>query len=348
VRRNTDGITAPVGNSSIYDFSVLRAQTPPLLIVLGHDDHASATATGGFRVGGSSDVYKLLPPGFPFDQVNLSRQFLKQRPKDVSHYQCILNLVTDPDQHPKTLAALKKLLRGFRGRVINPPEAVLQSTRDQVARRLAGTSGLRVPKVVRLRPGKREAAVQAISRAGLQFPLILRRAGTHTGKIVGVFHGPDDLAAALTAETDHIATEFVNLEGGDGLYRKYRVYFFGTRVVYRNQYVSDQWNVHSKDHIRCLAERPQLQKELLAMFGRPEGAFPGPVFKMFREVRTRMPLDYFGLDFGFMPDGEAVLFEANATMSFFPSWTDVQFRHCLPPACQAFRELVDSAISRAA
>ena len=242
-------------NASALDLSALRTRTPPLLIVLGHDDHAAATASGRFRVHGSSDVFKLLPPGRLFDQVNLSTQFLKQRPQDASPYQCVLNLVTDPDQHPKTLAALKKLLRGFRGRVINPPDAVMQSTRDQVARCLAGTSGLRVPKVVRLRPGIPDAAVQSISRANLQFPLILRQAGTHTGKIVGVFREPDELAAALTGEGDHLATEFVNLEGADGLYRKYRVYFFGRRVVYRNLYVSEQWNVHSKDHIRCLAGR---------------------------------------------------------------------------------------------
>ena len=333
---------------SAVDLSALRARTPPLLIVLGHDDHAAAKTAGGFRVRGSSDVYKLLPQGFPFDQVNLSRQFLKQRPRDLSPYQCVLNLVTDPDQHPRTLDALKKLLRGYRGRVINPPDAVLQSTRDQVAKRLAGTSGLRVPKVIRLRPGKPQAAVEAIAREGLQFPLILRRAGTHTGQIVGVFGGADELAEALTGEGDHVATEFVNLQGADGLYRKYRVYFFGRRIVYRNLYVSDQWSVHSKDHIRCLAARPQLGKELLAMFARPEGAFPAPVLKMFREVRARMPLDYFGMDFGFTAEGEAVLFEANATMSFFPSWADIQFRHCLQPASRAFRELIDTALLPAA
>ena len=326
------------------DLSALRARTPPLLIVLGHDDQATPTAAGGFRARGSSDVYKLLPQGFPFDQVNLSKQFLKQRPRDVSQYRCILNLVTDPDQHPRTLDVLKKLLRGYGGKVINQPEAVLQSTRDEVARRLAGTPGLRVPKVVRLQPGKPEAAAGAITRRQMQFPLILRQAGTHTGKIVGVFNSIDDLLAALTGEGDHVATEFVNLQGADGLYRKYRVYFFGRRIVYRNLYVSDQWNVHSKDHVRCLAARPQLGKELLAMFARPEGAFPQPVRKMFREVRARMPLDYFGMDFGFTPDGQAVLFEANATMSFFPSWADMQFRHCLQPACMAFRELIDTAL----
>lgn len=330
--------------ASAHDLSALRERRPPLLIVLGQDERATATASGGFRLRGSSDVYKLLPANFPFDQVNLSKQFLKQRPRDISAYQCVLNLVTDPDQHPRTLAELKKLLRGFRGRVINPPEAVLQSTRDQVALRLAGTPGLRVPKVIRLRRNKTEGALEAIQRAGAQYPLILRQAGTHTGRIVGVFDRPEALATALTSEGDHIATEFLGLQGADGLYRKYRVYFFGKRVVYRNMYVSDQWNVHSKDHVRCLAERPHLQRELVAKFAQPEGAFSPAVLEMFGEVRARMPLDFFGMDFGFAPDGEAVLFEANATMSFFPSWADMQFRFCLPPAAKAFRELVETAI----
>lgn len=58
-----------------------------------------------------------------------------------------------------------------------------------------------------------------------------------------------------------------------------------------------------------------------------------------------MPLDFFGLDFGIMPSGEVLLFEANATMSFFPSWRveDPQFEYllgCVPPAQAAFSKLV--------
>ena len=44
-----------------------------------------------------------------------------------------------------------------------------------------------------------------------------------------------------------------------------------------------------------------------------------------------------------MPDGQIVLFEANATMSFFPFMEAAEFdyvRQCLAPAQQAFRELL--------
>ena len=58
-----------------------------------------------------------------------------------------------------------------------------------------------------------------------------------------------------------------------------------------------------------------------------------------------MPLDFFGMDFAITQSGEVVLFEANATMNFFPLWPtkDPQFIYltkCLDPAQAAFRELL--------
>ena len=322
------------------------APTSPLLIVTGYDGEVVPNQKGGFRAGGACDLYKLLPEGLPFDQVNLASRFMaRQKPTDPSLYPCIINLVTDADQHPQTLGRIREMLAGYRGRVINPPEAVLESTRETVAQNLTGVSGLRVPKAIRLAGGDPGAAAEAVERAGLGFPLILRRAGTHTGQIVGVVNRLEELQAAVSSQGDFLAIEFVELRGADGLYRKYRVYFFGRRVVYRNLYFSGQWNVHAKDHRKTLAERPELLKELQAMFTRPEGAFPDHVLKLFGEVRERMPLDYFGMDFGFAPDGEAVLFEANASMSFVPHWPDAQFRYSLKPAMEALRVMLAEAIT---
>jgi hypothetical protein len=49
------------------------------------------------------------------------------------------------------------------------------------------------------------------------------------------------------------------------------------------------------------------------------------------------------MDFAMTRDGQLVLFEANATMSFFPFSSDPQFeylRRCFAPAQAAFRELL--------
>jgi len=330
-----------MGNPWDYDFSAIGARTAPLLVVTGSDIEGSAKNDGGgFTFGGNSDVFKLFPDDLKFDQVNLSRQFLagSSRP-DLSRYEAVLNLVTDPDQHPRTLETLRKKLRGYRGRVINHPEAVVRCSRDRVARLLTAIPGLRVPRVVRVRGGNSPAA-DTVVRAGLAFPLIVRQAGTHTGKIVGLFDDVEQLRWALAEKGEFFATEFVDLRDSEGVYRKYRVYFFGRRLVFRNLYLSDQWNVHSKDHRRFIADRPEVLKDLEAMFTRAEGNFPESMSAVFREVRKRMPLDFFGMDVGFDRDGQAVLFEANATMSIVPRWDDVQFKPFLRPARQAIRELL--------
>jgi glutathione synthase/RimK-type ligase-like ATP-grasp enzyme len=220
---------------------------------------------------------------------------------------------------------------------------VARTTRDQVARLLNGTPGLVVPKVVRLRNARPNLAVAAAERDGLRFPLIVRKAGTHTGVIVGVVNSVDELRAAITEAGEHIITEFVDFRSRDGLYRKYRVFFIGERIIFRHMLVSDQWNVHAQDRMRFMVERPQLLDEEKQMFTSVEGAYPVEIMPTVEAIRKRMKLDYFGMDFGIAQDGRMVLFEANATMNFFPFLADPRLAHvkkCLKPAREAFHAML--------
>ena len=79
------------------------------------------------------------------------------------------------------------------------------------------------------------------------------------------------------------------------------------------------------------------------MFATAGGAFADEVQQVLTAVRERMPLDFFGMDFGVAPDGRVVLFEANATMNFFPLSPDPRFAYlarCVEPARSAFYHLL--------
>src|SRR5207342_3679313 len=91
--------------------------------------------------------------------------------------------------------------------------------------------------------------------------------------------------------------------------------------------VADQWNVHSRDRLRFMAECPALRAEEARLFDRPDGGFPENVHMVLNAIRERLGLDYFGVDFGLSEDGEIILFEANATMNFFPFMTDPRFAY---------------------
>ena len=334
-----------MGNPWAYDFSAIGTRAAPLLLIVGSDGDAKPKAGGGgYRFGGNSDIYQLIPETIRFDQLNLSRQFLNQpdRP-DPARYPCVLNLVTDPDQHPQTLERMRKLLRGYKGRVINRPEVLLRTTRDQVARRLTGIDGLRVPKLVRLHNPKPGAASAAAARAGQAYPLIVRHAGTHTGKIIGVVNTPEELDAACAGAGDFFMIEFVDFRSDDGLYRKCRLWSLGGRTIFRHMIVTDNWNVHVSERLRFMLSRDDLIAEELSIMERPEGALPLAVHQVFDAVKQRMGLEFFGMDFATDRDGKVILFEANATMNFFPLEPHLKFSHLgklRGPAQDAFQAML--------
>lgn len=317
---------------------------PRLLVVLGGDEGSKPAEAGRYRVAGNSDVFKLIPEACKYDRLKLRWQDLRHglRP-DLSRFDVVLNLVSDPDQHPKTLDAVGKLLRGYRGRVINRPEAVLRSTRDTVARRLAGISGLRVPKVLRLRDPKPGAASKAAKRASLVFPLIVRLAGTHTGRIVDLVDGAQALDAACTGRGEFILIEFVDFRSNDGLYRKYRLWSFGGATVFRHLAITDKWNVHVTDANNFMFDRPQLIEEEVRLMAKAEGNLPEAIHAVFGAVHERLGLDFFGMDFAIDGQGQVILFEANATMSYFPLVVHPRFafrEKLRAPAMSAFRALL--------
>jgi hypothetical protein len=317
----------------------------PLLLIFGGGDEADRIRRSGQRItiAGSADLGKLLPNREMIHRLLITRDY-EPHPAELKGYPVIVNMITEPENSARILGKLEEVVRGVQARVINPPEMVLRSTRDQVAGLLSGIPGLVVPKVVRLRGDDAQLAAATIEQAGFVPPVIVREVGTHTGRTVALHTSVPDAVATLEAGTEYIATQFVDFGSPDGLYRKYRVWFIGRHAVFRHMYVSDGWNVHSADRARFMAHHPTVIAEERALIETAE-PFGADVREVFRAVRERMPLDFFGLDFAILPDGNVVLFEANATMSFFPLWRDSnpEFQYlerCVEPARAAFMELV--------
>ncbi len=270
---------------------------------------------GRIKLPGNNDLDRLIgDPSVPLVQLTadiLERSALPA----VTSYRCLINQISDADSNRQILEHLDRLLSGFDGRIVNRPSDVLKTSRDEMAKLLAGTPGLRVPKVARLR--NRDDAQERIERAGLSFPIILRHAGTHGGQILGLFATIDDVRRAIPGDDDLFATEHADFQSADGLYRKYRICVIGRSIMVRHMIVSDGWNIHGRDRRRLMLGRAELRDEERRLLERPLKALSPSVVETLRAVRKRIPLDYFGMDFGIAADGAVVLFEANATMDFF-------------------------------
>ena len=295
-------------------------------------------------IRGAVDLPVVLGAGENYPLLCVPSRPLGEEPlPDLSGYRCIVNLITEPELNALALDNAARFVEAVRPRVLNHPDAVRASTRDRVARLLDGIDGLVVPKTVRLTDAERHDPGRAIAAAGLQFPVILRRCGTHGGKIVGCFASQSDLPDTLPEGAECFATEFVDFRSVDGLFRKHRVFFYGERIVFRHMVVSDRWNVHMGERRRFMSDRADLLAEEERLFATPEGNFSPGIRRVLRQILERMPLDFFGMDFGILPDGRAVLFEANACMNFYPFLPEPQFafiKRCLAPAQAATRALV--------
>jgi hypothetical protein len=318
----------------------------PVAYLFGDDTQSGVQQTDDIRCRGITDIYRLRSNAEDFIRVHVPRNYLRTPVRhDMRRLSVVINLVTDADQNPRVLAAASTVLKGFKGVVLNAPERIARTTRPQVACALQNIDGLVVPTTIGL-PASPASAAKAIDRAGMAFPAILRRAGTHAGRSARIVHSVDEVVANMQPRADHVLTQFVDLRCAHGLYRKFRVFCFGDRVVFRHLIVSDHWSVHAEARERLMASNPSLCDEEARAFRGGLRAISPWVGQVIAAIRKALGLDFFGVDFGIRLDGQLVLFEANSTMNFLPMSTDPAFPHAAATFADG-RDAVDAMVADA-
>lgn len=301
--------------------------SPPVAYLFGDDTQSGQERTNDIRCKGITDIYRLRSEAQDFTRLHVPRNYLQTKVRhSLRRVSVVLNLVTDADQNPKVLTAAAQVVKGFGGVVLNPPGQVARTTRPRVARMLQGIDGLQVPITIAL-PATPSAATRAIEQAGMIFPAILRRAGTHSGRSAILVNSVSEVVANMAPRASFVLTQFINLRGTDGLYRKIRLFCFGQATVFRHLIVSDRWSVHAEARERLMASRPDLAEEEARAFEGGLAAISPRAEQVVAAMRDALGLDFFGIDLGVRSDGSLVLFEANATMNFLPISNDPAFPH---------------------
>ena len=185
---------------------------------------------------------------------------------------------------------------------------------------------------------------------GLRFPILCRPFGSHAGEDLSKIEDPAQLAECLAERRmgGGYLTEFIDLTGADGLYRKARLYWIGGGVYPEHYYVSDQWNVHEKGSLRLMAKVPRLRDEAAAFLRSFDPA--GPMASVLAKLAARLKLDVFMVDVGFDRNGGPVLFEANATITaILPDQIAVVGDHLAPFVARlrdAFNCYIETCLKR--
>lgn len=256
--------------------------------------------------------------GEPFQALLLFGPQDRQPPADLSPRPALVfNQISDADSHRTALERCLELCEQLPGvPVINHPRAVQATGRDAVSRRLQDLPGVHMPRTVRITPRSPAEVFAAAEAESIEPPFIVRTTGDHNGRrMVRVeARGEEGPLHALALDgSEHYLMEFVEYADSEGLYAKHRVIMVDGEAVTRSVMVSEDWLVNSSCYpfMRSQGERldpPRLVRE----FDRDH--LPALADRL-EEIARRLELDYFGVDFHLRPDGEMVVFEANANMN---------------------------------
>ncbi len=320
-------------------------------VLCGSDDNPSQLREAEIDVDvtGNCDALRLLrlldPERFRISLCQISPNYLRQALRwNFGKLDLVWNIISDVDDNPATLAVARKLLPEGTAPVVNLPAQVVRTRRHEIAERLQGIEGVRVPKVLLLRNPTLERMRLLTREADFRFPAIVRRTGAHTGEVVGVFDSPEAVEGVYgDRRTEYYVTEYVDVRRPDGLYRKTRFFFIGEEAIVRQHIVHDDWNIHGGSSREFMGAHEALLEESRRMLVDGFDALPAATREAVQAVRRRIGLDYFGLDAYLDEDGGLVVFECNATMNFNPAFRNPKTQHnraALPRAMGAIERLI--------
>ena len=119
--------------------------------------------------------------------------------------------------------------------------------------------------------------------------------------------------------------EYLDARGADGNARKYRVMMIDGRIYPSHLAISANWKVHyftsdMTDHEEYRREEASFLEDMPATLG-------SKAMAALERIRDCLGLDYAGVDFAVGPDGDVLLFEANATMVIAPPGADERWAY---------------------
>jgi len=216
--------------------------------------------------------------------------------------------------------------------VINHPAQAARTTRQLNAEALAGLPGVVVPRITRYRPADTpvDAIVADIGRR-FPYPVILRTTGGHMGsnsvlpgeqRTVRLAADARELRETLATSgwPEFYAIEYVDLCKPEGWWRKIRAAVVGDEIVLVSGGFFDHWlTVGWRGRgpgIEFYRRNPEALQRARAFLANPERELGTAALAALERIRTRIPLDLFGIDFDVDDEGRVVFFEATGASIF--------------------------------
>lgn len=259
----------------------------------------------------------------------------------------MFNSIGDADLCSNALKAACAIVARTRAPVVNAPQAVLRTGRENNAKRFSDFPDVIAPRIATYTRTQLLAAGAAdnLVSVGFTFPLLLRPPGFQTGLYFERVTSADMLPATAAAmpDGDVLVIQYLDSASADGMIRKYRVMMIGGVLYPLHMAASRDWKIHYFSSE--MGTREDLRREEADFLNDMPAALGQTAMAALRIICDEMALDYAGIDFGLAPDGRLIFFEANATMVIFPPPDDPIWdyrRDMLQRAIDAAKTLLES------
>ncbi len=235
----------------------------------------------------------------------------------------LFNAIGDADLCPGTLELAKALIAG--APVINPPDAVLATTRLNTAARLGAIANVVAARTIQVR--REDLGRGDIVALGFSYPVLLRAPGFNTGRFFKRAANAEELAKALEdlPGDEVLLIESLKSQSQDGQFRKYRVMIIDGRLYPAHMAVSPDWKVHY--FTSAMADNGAYRREEAAYLSDMPGVLGKRAMSALTAIAAALKLDYAGVDFGLDGRGRLLLYEANAGMVLSKPGADPRFAY---------------------
>jgi glutathione synthase/RimK-type ligase-like ATP-grasp enzyme len=227
-------------------------------------------------------------------------------------------IASDSDDCRAALDEIARAITHWPRPVLNSPELIGRLDRDKLYGLLNGIEGLEIPPTCCVTRGQLEQVSRsrlALSElsSGISFPVIVRPRGSHAGRGLAKL---DDAAAVERYLGQHpqeafFVSRFVDYQGDDGLFRKYRIVFIDGKPFACHLAIADRWDIwYLNAGMSGSAEKRREEAAFMQAF---DASFAQRHRIALASLAKRVGLDYFTVDCAESRDGSLLIFEADNT-----------------------------------
>lgn len=302
-----------------------------------------------FSFNYTSQISRILDKDFHFTSVLPEYQAGREAARKLPKPDLVINNLTNGEfiLAGGNLAAISEFSESFGVPVINHPQKAILTTRQKSAELISDLPGVIVPRIKRFsKTGKTMGELIKEIEANFNYPFIRRTLFLQQGMGLLKIEKRGDLANGLNTpeQDDFYISDFIDNRGPTGHYRKLRAAIVGNEIIIVRVDHSPHWVVHGMrkddEKIAFYRNHPIYLEMDERICSNPDLELGPSVMLSLRQIRNRIPLEIFGIDFDVAPDGRLVFFEANATMNLLSTaHPEVDYpKHAQERLISAFRD----------